>query len=193
MATSEKERSFNYAPWVKLLVFSIYWFAFFPIMWFAIGPPAFIGSKTEALAYALLYFGIYIVLHLILCWCLKRRTKGRSEKVLRPHYNQTPEEITPEDVKLMNEAMETTRFSRKDRPTSKRVTSPKIPPPYSVVDAESNEYPYGEPIKTDSDCDSTITIPLYAKEDEKVRFVCKQELYFDGSSFRRPMCIVNDE
>uniref|UniRef100_A0A034WK10 Uncharacterized protein n=1 Tax=Bactrocera dorsalis TaxID=27457 RepID=A0A034WK10_BACDO len=193
MARVGKRKNLNCTQWTLVIIFVIYWLIFFPIIWFVIQPPAFQMSTTVTLLYALLFFAIFVLIYCIVYCCLKRCEQKRVQEQHNIQQVKEPS-LTIEDDVERPEYMKTAYFSRKERPTSKRVLIPKVPEAEENKRATSMLYTPG-----DSNRDSAVTIMLYVDDsaEEKKVFVSKQELYFNGQQFlntvdKRECGLAND-
>lgn len=137
-----------------ICVFCIYWFIFFPIIWFVVKPSIFASDIGQAVLFAILLFVVYCILHVLVICAFEICERRRREKnvTASPQYNSATQSSQSPDSVIFQKRRELT------------------PPATATSPAETN----GGAKEPD----------VLTQNDPELRFVSSFKLFYDGKKFR---------
>ena len=157
---------FTRYQYTQLIVFCLYWFVFFPLIWFVVKPDIFIASIWFALLFAIILLLAYCLLYFIIkqCWCHRQNSKSNGHEHLWPpttrsHHN--PSVYNP------------TTSQDRGEPRETRVLMP---------DTVMYENPM--PRKKPGLICQDEPLDIEMEEPKNVRFITSCSLYYDGQNFK---------
>lgn len=143
----------------QLIVFCVYWFLFFPSIWFLIRPDFFAATILNAILFALILLTVYYLLYCsINCCCQPRQSTA------------TPKRLWPLPARRGGD-------NPVYSPTTTSIEEPEIrlPMPDSVM--------YENPPRNKKSGLVCQEEPLVDEEGKSVRFITSCSLYYDGQDF----------
>lgn len=147
----------------QIAVFFLYWFVFFPIIWFIIRPDIFASTIVATIIFALILMVLYVVLYcLINCCCQPKDSQAEHKRFWsRPARRGADNPVySPTTTTTKKGAAEETRVRMPDAVMYENVPRNKKP---GLVCTEE---------------------PLMDEEKKNVRFITSCSLYYDGQDFR---------
>lgn len=146
----------------QLLVFCLYWFVFFPLIWFLCKPVYFASSILKTILFALLLLIIYYIIYLVInkCCCQEDKTSANKKG-----FRSKP---TPRRGGADNPVYAPTT-------TSKNEDESRVSMPDSVIYENMPRIH-----KPGLVCHEE---PLLDEENKNVRFITSCSLYYDGHDF----------
>lgn len=154
----------------QLIVFCLYWFVFFPLIWFLLKPTYFASSILKTILLALLLLIVYISIYILIdnCCCQNKNSTTKPKRFWskpsssrgadNPVYGPTTTSKNDSDHDD-DDVRKDTRVSMPDAVMFENV--PRIHKPGLVCHEE----------------------PLLDEENKNVRFITSCSLYYDGHDF----------